>query len=140
MDILQAFPSNYIKSSDLAGQTVPVVISHCAMEKFDDGDSPILFFQERQKGLVLNKTNATVLADAFGNETDQWPGHPVELYAAETSYMGKPCMGVRVRITNAAAAPVPVALPSALEVLQPAPQATQPVPVSLPTQPPTPSF
>lgn len=117
MDISQAFPSNYIKASDLAGQSVSVVLLNCQMESFDDGDRPVLFFQGRQKGLVLNKTNATVLADAFGSETDQWAGHPIELYSAQTSYMGKPCEGVRVRVPNAA---------TTFNAVQPQPQPTTP--------------
>ena len=71
------FPSKHISASDLAGQTVPAVISHCAVEEFDEGNKAVLFFNGRQKGLVLNKTNAGVLSDAFGSETDNWTSQAI---------------------------------------------------------------
>lgn len=122
MDINQMFPSNHIKASDLAEQTVPAVISHCAVEQFDDSNKAVLFFSGREKGLVLNKTNAGVLADAFGSETDNWTGKTLELYAEQTTYMGKSCQGVRVRVTQPAATQ-PVQQP--VEVVQSQPATPQ---------------
>ena len=127
MNVNQMFPSKYIAASDLAGQTVPVVIAHCTLEELDDGDKPVLFFQCRTKGLVLNKTNATVLAGAFGDETDHWAGKAVELYSELVNFKGKMVQGVRLRITNTAPAPVvPLGPQAASVVTQSAPQPTTP--------------
>jgi hypothetical protein len=47
--------------------------------------------------LSLNATNTRALTKAFGAETDEWPGHTVELYAGEILYQGKPQPAVLVR-------------------------------------------
>src|SRR5262249_32036776 len=43
--------------------------------------------------MVINKTNATKLSDAYGKQPSRWIGQIVQLYTEETPY-GK---GVRVR-------------------------------------------
>jgi hypothetical protein len=48
------------------------------------------------KGLVLNKTNATILQAAFGDDGDNWPGRQVEIWAENVSYQGKTVAGIRV--------------------------------------------
>src|SRR5262249_47367942 len=53
----------------------------------------VVWFDGIEKGLVLNKTNATKLADAYGKEPSRWIGQIVQLYTEDTPY-GK---GVRVR-------------------------------------------
>jgi hypothetical protein len=53
----------------------------------------VVFFEGVEKGLVINKTNATKLADAYGKQPSRWIGQIVQLYTEETPY-GK---GVRVR-------------------------------------------
>jgi hypothetical protein len=53
----------------------------------------VVWFDGVEKGLVLNKTNATKLADAYGKEPSRWIGQIVQLYTEDTPY-GK---GVRVR-------------------------------------------
>jgi hypothetical protein len=60
---------------------------------FDDGSA-----------LSLNATNTRALSKAFGPETDDWPGHAVELYAGEIEYQGKPQPAVLVRSISAAPA------------------------------------
>jgi hypothetical protein len=98
MKISSAFPSKYLKADDLQGRTVTVIIKTVVMEDFDDGEKPILYFSGKDKGMALNKTNATTLAQAFGDDTDGWRGGEVELYAIDTEYQGKPTKGLRVRI------------------------------------------
>lgn len=58
MRISSAFPSKYIKSTDLQGKQVKAVMSHVETESIGDDDRPVLYFQNKEKGLVLNKTNA----------------------------------------------------------------------------------
>ena len=58
----------------------------CVLRTYDDYDG-------QEKALVLNKTNATALANAFGKKYANWVGELVSLFSAPTSY-GE---GVRVR-------------------------------------------
>jgi hypothetical protein len=49
--------------------------------------------------MVLNKTNASALADAFGKNPKEWVDQRIELYSEMTG-LGKP--GLRVRVLRAA--------------------------------------
>jgi hypothetical protein len=70
-----------------------------------DGEKPIITFVGKDKGLVLNKTNATMIVDSYGDESDVWVGKEIELYPDKVNYQGQivPCL--RVRIPQAAPPP-----------------------------------
>jgi hypothetical protein len=53
----------------------------------------VLLFEGVDKGLVVNKTNAKKLAEAYGKQSSKWVGQTVQLYSEDTTF-GK---GVRVR-------------------------------------------
>ena len=60
MKFTDAFPSKYIRSADLNGHDIAVVINNISFEKVGvDGDDPkpVISFQDRKKTMVLNKTN-----------------------------------------------------------------------------------
>ena len=125
MLISQAFPSKYLSSPDLQGRTVVVTISHVSMEEVGVGDhKPVLYFQGKQKGMVLNKTNASHLVSLYGDNTDNWAGSAVEIFTLMTEYQGKPVEGLRVRMPQA-----PMQSPSEI--------AAQNMAASMPTDPPT---
>lgn len=111
MKISSAFPGAYLKAVDLQGRAARVTIAECAMEHFDEGDKPVLRFSGKDRGLVLNKTNAAVIVDAYGDETNNWRGRPLELYPDRVMFSGRMVDAIRVRI------------PAAPPVTQPAPPA-----------------
>lgn len=117
MDIEAAFPSKYLKASDLQGTTPTVVISHVAMEEVgrDKETRPVLYFNGKQKGVVLNKTNATNISVGYGRNTDAWVGKAVTLFTAMVDFQGQ--TGPAIRIRPASQQPAPQ---------QPAPQQQQP--------------
>lgn len=98
MNINGAFPSDYLKESDLQGKTFTMTMGRVEIAKLGDDQKPILYFQGAEKGLALNKTNANTIADAYGPETDNWHGKKLEVYPSETDYQGKrvPCIRVRI--------------------------------------------
>ena len=53
----------------------------------------VVLFEGVDKGLVVNKTNAKKLAEAYGKQSAKWIGQIVQLYSEDTDF-GK---GVRVR-------------------------------------------
>ena|SRR6516164_3337528 len=61
----------------------------------------VMLFEGVEKGLVINKTNARKLAEAYGKQSSRWIGQMVQLYAEDTSF-GK---GVRVRPLRKPATP-----------------------------------
>ena len=114
MNISNAFPSNYVKASELQGKDCPVTIKEVKMEKVGDDQKPIVYFIGSDKGLVLNKTNANTIMAMYGGDTDMWTGKPIVLYAADVEFQGKMVQGIRVRPGQMGAAPAaPAAAPPA---------------------------
>lgn len=68
MNINDAFPSKYVQASDLNNQECQATIADVRREEVgDDRDLlPVVYFQGRAKGLVLNKTNAFAIAEQYG--------------------------------------------------------------------------
>lgn len=98
MKVSQAFPSNYLKASDLQGRQPQVTISGYKMETIGDDQKPVVYFQGKEKGLVLNKTNANNIAAAYGDDMDDWQGKSVVLFSAWVDFQGKSVEAIRVRM------------------------------------------
>ena len=99
MDSRKLFPSTYLKAAEiLPGQEVPVTISHIAIEDIGGDSKPVLYFRGSERGLVLNRTNACRIEDAYGYDTDTWSDKPVALYSESVSFQGKMTRGVRIRV------------------------------------------
>ncbi len=122
MRIGEAFPSKYLKAGDLPdGQFVPVTIAHVELQNVAGTDQaeenkPILHFVGTEKGMVLNRTNSQEIANHFGDETDDWSGKRILLYATTTLFQGKTvaCLRVKVQkqtVAKTAAPRAPVAAP-----------------------------
>lgn len=120
MRINEAFPSKYLKASDIPdGQFVPVQIDRVDVENVGNDDDPenhkpVLYFVGKAKGMVLNRTNSSTIASAYGDETDDWRGKNLLLYATETPFQGKNVPCLRVKISKGAPAakqPTPAAVP-----------------------------
>ena len=97
-----------MKAADLKGTPRRLTISGIALEAVgDDGDKPVMSFSETDQKLVLNKTNASLLAEAFGDEMADWEGQAILLKPETTDFAGKrvPCL----RIAIPKATPMPVA-------------------------------
>lgn len=97
MKMSQMFPSKYLSAADLQNQRHVVVIDQIRQEEIgDDGLKPVVYFQGRNKGLVLNKTNGMMIASLYGDDTDNWSGRAVELYTAMVEFQGRSTPAVRL--------------------------------------------
>ena len=125
----EMFPSKYLQASDVEGQAYTLTVEQLMQEDVADGEKKwIIHFREAQKGLVLNRTNANTLEWLYGSDTDMWLGKQIVLFTEMTSYMGKPCLGIRMRGPNAPAYAQPAALAQApLDGPAPAPAPAQPM-------------
>ena len=97
--IHSAFPSTYVRALDLGSNRVTVTIDHLKMEDVGgDGDrKPVLYFQGREKGMVLNKTNANKIVDLTGTDDyGKWNGTNIVLFATTTDYKGKTVDCIRI--------------------------------------------
>ncbi len=103
MNINDAFPSKYLKASDLQGTEPTVTIDRVDWEVIGNENKPILYFEGKTKGIVLNKTNGRAIGNALGPMTENWKGHKIILFAIMTDYQGQAVQGLRVRMLNGAA-------------------------------------
>lgn len=105
MHIDEAFPSKYLKASDLQGRNVNVKMGRAEVEKIGEDKKLILYFQGKEKGMVLNKTNANNIASIYGGDTDDWYGKEITLFEAMVDFQGKTVPALRVRAPRRDAAP-----------------------------------
>lgn len=111
--------SKFLKKED-CGAGILVTISGCeqmnvGMENQPPDHKWCLTFNEPLKPMVLNSTNAQLIAAALGSEnSDDWIGRKIVLYNdPSVSYQGKLIGGIRARAPRgqAAAAPKPAPKP-----------------------------
>lgn len=106
----QAFPSKYLKESDLKGREVTVTIDHVDVEKIGDDEKVVCYFKGKEKGFVVNKTNFSTIVKVTGQaDSDDWDDHRITLYPSETEYRGEmvACMRVRLKTAQPAQAQAP---------------------------------
>lgn len=100
MNINQAFPSKYLKASDLNDQTVTVKIADVKIEQVGQNKDtkPVAYFHGKTKGLVLNKTNSRKIAQIAGSpETEDWVDVEIAIYPTETEFGGESVECIRVK-------------------------------------------
>lgn len=103
-DIRDAFPSKYLKASDLKGRTVVAFIDRIEYEAVGQSREmkPVVYFTDKEKGLVLNKTNCNkIIQLAESPVTEEWIGVPLALYPTETSFQGEQVECIRVKAAPA---------------------------------------
>jgi hypothetical protein len=107
VNIDTAFPSNYLKSSDFDNDTT-YTISRVEIETLGQGrdaeQKAVLYFDNVEKGLVLNKTNSNTIKDLYGPETDDWTGQRITLFPCDVEFGGKMTPAIRIRPRKPAAA------------------------------------
>lgn len=101
MNLNELFAPRFFTASDFATERSFLIDSLKVLPVNTSGETkPVLRFRDVEQGLVLNRTNASVLADAFGEEADDWIGKPVILFRAKTEFQGKEVDCVRLRISE----------------------------------------
>lgn len=121
MDVRLLYPSLYLGAPDLHGKDAALTMRRIVVEglKTERGEEkkPVLYFEEtkakaekagtpdKEKRLVLNKTNALMIASMHGHEVDNWKGKRITLYATKASAFGKTVDCIRVRETAPDATP-----------------------------------
>jgi hypothetical protein len=97
MKIGAAFPGQYLKAADLQGKRVRVVIDKVEMEDIGGETKPVLHFRGKNRGVVLNKTNANAIWGINGSDdTDDWPGTEIVLFPSKTEFQGKRVDCIRI--------------------------------------------
>jgi len=102
MDISSLFPGKFIKAADLAGNPKVITIASITNETVGDDLKPVLRWGGSEQGLVLNKTNAMMIAGDLGQETSDWIGKQIEIYPTQTQFGTKIVPAIRVRVPGTA--------------------------------------
>lgn len=104
MKVSRMFPSKYLSKDDLPEPevfTIDTVEMDLIQNEDGKEEKPILYFADDRKPLILNKTNAEILASEFGPDSDDWVGQDIELYVDPSIRFGKQKIGgIRVRVPD----------------------------------------
>lgn len=109
--IFDQFPSKYLAARDLGDEGEVVTIEDVSIEAMKDQQTGqmqnkvILTFKEYDKGLILNKTNASTIATLLGDDTDDWEGQKITIFPTQTDMQGKQVDCIRVRNRKPKATP-----------------------------------
>lgn len=99
-NINDSFPSNYLKASNLQGKEIVVTIDRVDFEAVgrEREMKAVLYFQGKQKGVVLNKTNAKKIIEIAGSAiTEDWNGVQIKIYPTETEFGGETVDCIRIK-------------------------------------------
>lgn len=93
--------SKFLRKEDFDEDQV-CTIKDCKLENVgkeeDQEQRWVLYFREREKGMVLNITTIRVLEQAYGGDSDHWTGNKVMVYVdPNVSFGGKIVGGLRLR-------------------------------------------
>lgn len=101
-----AFPSTYLAKEDVP-DPVTAIIADVSREPIRNencgtDDKPVVTFEHDQlKAMILNQVNWQTLEDAYGEDSDDWRGKPVEVYVdPSVMFGGRRVGGVRVRVPS----------------------------------------
>jgi hypothetical protein len=112
--VSELYGGTYLTGADLAGKSHRLRIEAVAVEEVGDDRERklVVAFVGAKKNLVLNKTNASALVGAFGDDTDTWTGKSVELFTVRVTFNGRTYDGIRVRTVQEAPPAEPVGVPA----------------------------
>lgn len=106
MNLNDMFPSTSLKSADFEeGGEMHLTINGVQMKSLGQDNAevkPILSFIETDKTLVLNKTNANIIASMYGDKNidTAWLNKKVTLHVEMTTFQGKATPGIRVKLID----------------------------------------
>ena len=102
-NIADAFPSKYLKASDLQGMEPIVTIDRVEFEPVgkDKQMKAVLYFVGKEKGLILNKTNANKITELLQSGiTEEWHSQRIRLFSTETQFGGDMVDCIRVKAVS----------------------------------------
>lgn len=106
----EVYPSKYLKAEDLGDEEPIVTIERVVMETLESKDrgkqeKPVAYFKGLEKGLVINKTNWSIIARIHGDESDDWIGKQITLFSMDVEAFGEMVNAIRVKPPRKPVAP-----------------------------------
>lgn len=101
MRTADAYPSKYITAEELEND-LTLTIKNVVMETLKDKtgkeqEKPVAYFQGEEKGIVLNKTNWASIVKQHGDESDDWTGKQITIFAMDVEAFGEMVSSIRIR-------------------------------------------
>lgn len=101
-DVYQSAGAN-LTAADLQGKKIPVTITEASIKEFDkEGggkDRKIhLAFEGKEKGLIVNKTNAATIAEIHGDDYERWVGGVITIYPTKVQFGSDMVDAIRVEL------------------------------------------
>jgi hypothetical protein len=96
--VSDVYKSSYLRAADVE-EPLTVTIKSASIEELgeDKDEKIVVLFEELDRGLVLNRTNADYLSMICkSDDTDDWPGTRVGLFVQPVSFKGKLVDSIRV--------------------------------------------
>jgi hypothetical protein len=82
--------NKWLKAADLQGKKFKLTIGSVELLTFDqDGKKQVklgLLFNGRDKGMVVNKTNAAIIGAMHGPNTDKWIDKQITIYPGKVKF------------------------------------------------------
>ncbi len=95
--------SNFLKAADLQGKkpVLTIATAEVVTKDYQDGNGPkkqiVLSFEQTEKVLGLNFTNASRIAELTGSEDcDDWVGVSIKLFTEVVNFQNKKVDAVRI--------------------------------------------
>jgi hypothetical protein len=109
MKISDMYPSKYLRGDDLSGPVTVVIAGIETAEFYRPGEGKVRAFvlkcEKASKGVILSRPLAEGIAQALGSdETNDWTGKQVVLYAQPMRVAGQERIAIRARAVNGGAA------------------------------------
>ena len=98
MNLDDTFPSKYLKAEDLQGRDIRVKMKTVNVEELGQDRKPVVYFEGKEKGVVLNKTNYLAIRDKYGPETNNWLGKEIILFPMPVTFQGQTRDAIRIRV------------------------------------------
>lgn len=102
MDYRAMFDRDYIAAFDLNGKDATVTIAKVEAGTLTGqggkkAKKPIVYFEGKEKGFALNKTNGKIIATMYGTDTTKWIAKKITLYPTVTQFGSEQMDCIRVR-------------------------------------------
>lgn len=99
VDINEVYDAGeHLKAADIGTSMPTFTMGPSSVKDFDNGDRKLVVsFQDTDKTLVLNVTNARAIADMYGHNSDGWVGRKIMLFTMPVEFNGNTVQAIRVR-------------------------------------------
>lgn len=96
------FTYDYLSAEEFDGKDVTLTIKKIEIKEMFNGktkeENPVLYFEQTDKGIVLNRVNAKSIARLLGTpDTDKWIGGEVTFFPQDITAFGQAMIAIRVR-------------------------------------------